>query len=59
MFMTLEVSRHFQWKPGFFRMEGVTTFRIWWLWFAIALHPMRYDELVDMATEGYVTWDGG
>ncbi len=56
MFFTFEVSRPFQWKPGFFRKEGVTSWRVWWGWFAIACHPMRFDEMMSGANQGVFVW---
>ena len=47
MHIVFEISRPVQVRPGFYRCAGVTTFRIWWLWFAVSLHPMRHDEILD------------
>ena len=57
MFFTFEVSRPIRLKPGFYRSKGATTFRIWWLWFALSLHPMRYDEMLDRVSSGLVKWE--
>ena len=56
MFLTIEISNPFQWKPGFWRCEGVTSWRIWWAWFAVSCHPMRYDEMIDLAGSGAFAW---
>ena len=56
MFFTFEISNPFQWKPGFWRCAGVTSWRIWWAWFSISCHPMRYDEMIDLAGSGAFAW---
>ena len=58
MFFTVEISRPIQWRPGFWRCPGITTCRVWWLWFSISLHPMRYDEIIALAGSGVVQWGG-
>ena len=56
MFIVFEISKPFQIKPGFYRSE-ITVFRVWWLWFALNLHPGRYDEMLDLSASGVVVWD--
>jgi hypothetical protein len=56
MFIVFEISRPFQLRPGFYS-SSLTWFRIWWLWFAISLHPMRMDELLEMAGDGIASWE--
>ena len=58
MFFTIEISRPVQWLPGFYRSKGITTFRVWWLFFSVSFHPMRYDEMIDLASSGVAKWDG-
>lgn len=53
MFFVFEISRPLQLKPYFYNGNGVTTiFRVCWLWFALSIHPMRWDELIDLALSG-------
>ena len=56
MFFTFEISTPFRAKPGFYRCPGVTSFRVWWLWFAVSLHPMRFDQMLKAAQESMVEW---
>ena len=56
MFFTFEISNPFQWKPGFWRCAGVTSWRVWWAWFSISCHPMRLDEMIDLAGSGAFAW---
>lgn len=56
MFITIEISRPIQWFPGWWRCKGITTFRIWWLCFSISFHPMRWDEMIELASNGEVRW---
>jgi hypothetical protein len=56
MFFVFEISKPFQIKPGFYRSE-ITIFRVWWLWFALSLHPGRYDEMLDLSASGVVVWE--
>jgi hypothetical protein len=58
MFVTFEVSRPFKIIPGFYRCAGLTSFRVWWLWFAVSLHPVRMDELVGAVADGEAAWGG-
>jgi len=56
MFFTFEISRPFQWHAGFWRCAGITSWRIWWGWFALSCHPMRYDVMIDLASSGTLAW---
>lgn len=56
MFFVFEISKPFQIKPGFYRSE-ITLFRVWWLWFALSLHPGRYDEMLNLSASGVVVWE--
>jgi hypothetical protein len=58
MFITIEVSRPIQWLPGWWRCKGITSLRVWWLFFSISIHPMRYDEMIELAGSGSVGWTG-
>ena len=58
MFFTIEISRPIQWLPGWWRCKGITTFRIWWLFFSVSIHPMRYDEMIELANSGVAVWCG-
>jgi hypothetical protein len=58
MFFTFEISRPIQWLPGWWRCKGITTLRVWWLFFSVSLHPMRYDEMISLAGEGTAVWGG-
>ncbi len=54
MFFVFEISRPFARKPGLFRNRlGI---RVWWLWFAVSVHFVRYDEMMVRVEKGYVTW---
>ena len=55
MFITLEISRPFCISPGLYRCPGVT-WRIYWLWFALSVHPMRFDEMIGSVREGVLEW---
>jgi len=57
MFFTLEINNPIRIKPGYYRSKGTTTIRIWWLWFAVSLHPMRFDEMIELASSGYIFWE--
>lgn len=35
----------------------MTIFRVWWLFFAVSLHPMRLDEMIDLASNDVAKWD--
>jgi len=59
MIFVFEISQPFQWRPGFFRTRGVTSWRVVWGWFALSCHPMRLDELVDGAARGVYQWRYG
>ena len=54
MIIVLEISNPPQWKPGYYRSE--ITRRIWWLWFAVSFHPMRLDELIELANQNVAVW---
>lgn len=54
MFFTFEISRPFQRRP-FWHSSRISK-RCGWLWFAIGFHPMREDELLDMARRGETEW---
>jgi hypothetical protein len=56
MFFVFEISKPFQKKPGFYHSE-ITIFRVWWLWFALSLHPVRYDEMINLSASGVVVWE--
>jgi len=56
MFFVIEISRPFKLIPGFWRCAGVTSWRVWWGWFALSCHPMRYDEMITRAESGAFTW---
>ena len=56
MFFVFEISKPFQFKPGFYRSE-ITIFRVWWLWFALELHAGRYDEMLNLSASGVVVWE--
>ncbi|HEY6019785.1 MAG TPA: hypothetical protein VIY48_07740 [Candidatus Paceibacterota bacterium] len=55
MYFVFEISRPFQIKPGFYRSP--ITIRVYWLWFAVAFHPMREDELLKLALSNSVIWE--
>ena len=57
MFLTIEISRPFQRLPGWYRCKGVTILRVWWLWFAIGIYPMRYDEMLSGMARGRYEWN--
>jgi hypothetical protein len=56
MYFVFEISRPFQKRINFYRCPGVTTFSIVWLWFRIALHPMREDEMIERAASRQYAW---
>jgi hypothetical protein len=39
------MDREVQWRPGFHHSDQCV-FRIWWLWFAIAVYPTTEFELI-------------
>lgn len=55
MHIVIEVSRPAI-RPGWYRSKGITTLSIWAGWFAISIHPMRQDELLDGAGDGRYRW---
>lgn len=54
MFVAFEVSGPLQLKPGLLRNKTIV--RFWWLWFAISYHPMKLNEMVEMANRGEIIW---
>ena len=58
MHIVIEISKP-RIKPGWFRRKGVTTLRIYFLWFAISIHPMRHDEMLKGFVAGDYGWDKG
>lgn len=55
MFLVFEISKPFQVWPGLYR-SNITTARVWWLWFALSLHPGRYDEMLSLAADDRLVW---
>lgn len=52
MTIVIEISRPFQWLPLTYCSDN-TVIRVAWLLFAISIHFMRYDEIIDNATWDY------
>jgi hypothetical protein len=57
MFIVFEISRPVQWKPHTFK-SGLTIFSVCWLLFRISIHPIRYDEMIELAMNGNAIWGG-
>jgi hypothetical protein len=57
MFIVFEISRPFQRRLSFYRSKGYTTWSICWLFFRLSHHPMRFDEMIELASCGRVKWD--
>ena len=51
MYFVFEISKPFQALPDFYR-SNITLFRIVWLWFALSMHPGRYDQMLKLALSG-------
>ncbi len=53
MMIIFEISGPFQGRPHVFRGE-FTKLRVCWLWFAVTVHQVSYDQFMRLVGEGVV-----